>query len=137
MHFDIGRLSEGKETVLEEEWDAASFDLNAPSWRFTGAVRVTARARRDAAIARVALEVSAPLSAVCGRCGRVFDVAYRHAAELIYPAEAGAVVLDEDIRSEILLAFPQQVLCSDACRGLCPRCGADLNREKCTCAVVP
>jgi len=32
------------------------------------------------------------------------------------------------------LALPAKVLCAEDCRGLCPRCGANLNRTSCTCA---
>ena len=31
------------------------------------------------------------------------------------------------------LLLPAKHLCSDNCKGLCSGCGADLNREKCTC----
>jgi uncharacterized protein len=35
------------------------------------------------------------------------------------------------IRETIVLNEPMIVLCSDACRGLCPECGANWNRETC------
>ena len=37
------------------------------------------------------------------------------------------------IREEWLLAQPRFVLCRDDCKGLCPRCGADLNEGQCSC----
>ena len=37
------------------------------------------------------------------------------------------------IFEEALAALPLKPLCRDDCRGLCPRCGADLNRENCRC----
>ncbi|MEJ2198058.1 MAG: DUF177 domain-containing protein, partial [Desulfuromonadales bacterium] len=42
--------------------------------------------------------------------------------------------LRPDIQQEIIMAIPQQLVCEDACKGLCPNCGIDLNREQCTCA---
>jgi uncharacterized protein len=36
-------------------------------------------------------------------------------------------------REQALLALDDGALCSEACRGLCPRCGVNLNRESCTC----
>jgi uncharacterized protein len=41
--------------------------------------------------------------------------------------------LDRIVGEEILLALPQHGVCSPACKGLCGGCGADLNREPCTC----
>ena len=37
------------------------------------------------------------------------------------------------IREQALLALDESVLCSDDCKGLCAGCGANLNRELCTC----
>jgi uncharacterized protein len=38
------------------------------------------------------------------------------------------------IAEQILLALPTRPLCSDNCRGLCGKCGANLNSEPCSCA---
>jgi uncharacterized protein len=35
------------------------------------------------------------------------------------------------IRETIVLNEPMTVLCSETCRGLCPVCGANWNRETC------
>ncbi len=43
--------------------------------------------------------------------------------------------LGEEIRQEIILSNPPKVLCSKDCKGICPRCGANLNIEQCKCAV--
>jgi uncharacterized protein len=37
------------------------------------------------------------------------------------------------LREVVALALPVQPLCREDCRGLCPRCGADRNRETCAC----
>ncbi len=34
---------------------------------------------------------------------------------------------------QLTLALPMKPLCNDSCRGLCPRCGADLNQGRCGC----
>lgn len=36
-------------------------------------------------------------------------------------------------RELIALLLPVQPLCKEDCRGLCPRCGIDRNRESCEC----
>jgi len=46
----------------------------------------------------------------------------------------GEVDLDEALREAALLALPQKLLCAEDCRGLCPTCGANLNRESCRCS---
>ncbi len=44
------------------------------------------------------------------------------------------VDMTPEIREDILLAMPSRFKCSDKCRGLCPGCGANLNKEKCRCS---
>jgi uncharacterized protein len=41
--------------------------------------------------------------------------------------------LDAYFTELISLALPLQPLCDEECKGLCPRCGADRNREDCGC----
>ena len=41
--------------------------------------------------------------------------------------------LKEYIWNQIVSSLPMKNLCSENCKGLCPRCGADLNKEKCQC----
>jgi uncharacterized protein len=43
------------------------------------------------------------------------------------------VDLDPYVYEEVILSMPIQALCSDACRGMCPQCGKNLNREECRC----
>ena len=44
-----------------------------------------------------------------------------------------SIELDDLVREEIVLALPGHVLCDEACRGLCSKCGADLNVVTCDC----
>jgi uncharacterized protein len=39
------------------------------------------------------------------------------------------------LREQILLALPLKPLCREECLGLCRQCGANLNRETCSCAA--
>lgn len=41
--------------------------------------------------------------------------------------------LSEVVRQNVLLELPLHVLCSEGCGGLCPECGANLNKETCDC----
>jgi uncharacterized protein len=39
------------------------------------------------------------------------------------------------LREQILLTLPLKPLCREECRGLCRQCGANLNREPCSCTA--
>ena len=47
--------------------------------------------------------------------------------------EDGFLDIDEEIYEMLEMEFPARFLCSDGCRGLCQRCGKNLNREACDC----
>jgi len=56
------------------------------------------------------------------------------ADELSLDYYTGDVVdLEAILREQILLLLPLKPLCTEACQGLCPGCGVDLNRAACTC----
>jgi uncharacterized protein len=41
--------------------------------------------------------------------------------------------IDELVKEELLLAVPDHVICSEACRGMCAVCGVDKNSVECEC----
>ena len=45
----------------------------------------------------------------------------------------GEIDLAEVVREQILLALPEQVFCSEDCKGLCPKCGGNRNLIDCSC----
>lgn len=47
---------------------------------------------------------------------------------------AGDVLnLEAILREQIILLVPLKPLCTEDCKGICPRCGAVLNIEECSC----
>ena len=42
--------------------------------------------------------------------------------------------LEEALRQYLLISLPMQPLCQEGCLGMCPRCGADRNRQTCRCS---
>ena len=91
----------------------------------------------------------------CGRCLKNFILPLKNSVSVVYhPVEEvigeethelkddeletgfyrnGVLDTDDLIREQILLALPMKPLCSADCKGLCPKCGADLNLVKCNC----
>lgn len=49
--------------------------------------------------------------------------------------EAPDYKLDTDalLRDDILLELPSKFLCKESCKGLCPKCGKNLNEGNCNC----
>jgi len=41
------------------------------------------------------------------------------------------------VQEQVILALPTRPLCAEGCRGLCPRCGANLNGGPCGCPALP
>ena len=45
--------------------------------------------------------------------------------------------VDRLIQTELYAYMPMKVLCRQDCKGICNRCGANLNYESCTCSAGP
>ena len=41
--------------------------------------------------------------------------------------------LAELIEEQVLISIPEKKLCSTSCKGLCQRCGVNLNTQSCLC----
>ena len=52
--------------------------------------------------------------------------------DVVYVSES-AVDVDADILEELVLELPAYHLCSDDCKGLCPKCGKRLSDGECNC----
>ncbi len=55
--------------------------------------------------------------------------------EIGYYDQSG-LLLEDAVREQVLLALPARTLCQESCKGLCPRCGADLNAASCNCGTT-
>ena len=54
--------------------------------------------------------------------------------ELAFPNDHNHLLdLREAIRQNLVVALPMTPLCDEACKGLCPQCGHDLNEGPCDC----
>lgn len=52
----------------------------------------------------------------------------------IVVVESSVIDLYDVIYNDVVLNLPQQVICDDECKGLCPDCGINLNSGACECA---
>lgn len=43
------------------------------------------------------------------------------------------IQLKSCIQEQVILALPHRALCNDNCKGLCQKCGGNLNKNKCDC----
>jgi uncharacterized protein len=72
---------------------------------------------------------------VCGRCLEKFSGEFGTDSVCLFYDELLGAELDvtEDIRVAMVLEIPVNCVCSLNCKGLCHKCGANLNKEKCNC----
>ena len=47
--------------------------------------------------------------------------------------DEAAIDSEAIVAEQLLLAIPVQRLCDESCKGLCRKCGIDLNEKKCKC----
>ncbi|MEI6564358.1 MAG: DUF177 domain-containing protein [bacterium] len=80
--------------------------------------------------------VSTDVRLTCSRCADTFSEEVEDSS-FFYENEVAnlheTLDLTDEVRETIILAFPNYPLCQEACRGLCPVCGINLNRGKCGC----
>jgi len=104
---------------------------------------------------RVHGRLAGSLEGKCDRClepvplkvGGEFDLLYRPAeadsaqaekaiseedTEVGY-YEGSGVQLEDVVREQVLLWLPLHVFCQPGCKGICPTCGVNRNREACAC----
>ena len=128
------------------------FELDLSDMEFSGRypvsrpVAITGQVRNTADVLELDMTARTTLDAMCDRCGKEFlqekEISYSCmlAEELqnedndeIELLEDGMVDVGELARTAFILDMDTKTLCSEDCKGLCPRCGADLNLGPCSC----
>ena len=99
-----------------------------------------------ASLVRLEAKIFYEFDAPCDRCG--VDTVREHTVTLekslavsIEGEESDTILLvpdmkldlDELVYSEVLVSLPMKHLCHTDCRGICPKCGKNLNDGKCGC----
>ncbi len=94
--------------------------------------------------------VATHIEMVCDRCAEPFTMQLTDQYRLLYttdpdmqndqdestffiPESFDEVDLSEPLRETLVLALPVKRLCQEECKGLCGRCGQNLNEKACDC----
>jgi uncharacterized protein len=153
MLLDLSRLRSGQERV-ERTWPAASLG-STDDFVVSSPVTFAADVHKDKQTYRIVGHASATLELTCSRCAESFRVPVDAAFDLRYvphsenTGEEEAEVEEDDlttayyrdetvdlgelVREQFYLALPMKPLCAEACKGLCPQCGLNLNQGTCDC----
>jgi len=140
ISFSLSRLE--KENIRLEGTEPPEFIVTTGGDVFTVAsgVSYSLDVSKVSGGALVSGSAEVTVEGECGRClaavsRRVSTGDFRFFVET--PPGMEICDISDDVRTEISLALPMNLLCRDDCRGLCPECGADLNKGKCSCKPKP
>lgn len=112
-------------------------------------VKVTGTIRNTAGVLMMSGSISTCIHGICDRCASPFDreVSFpldgvvlvsemaneENEDEWVFPLEGDSADLDDIVRTVFVLNFSSKLLCREDCKGLCSRCGKNLNEGPCNC----
>jgi uncharacterized protein len=137
---------------------AAEPDAEAADYAVLGDVHFDGTLRKDEPRFILGGRLQARLQVMCGRCLEPFTLPVDTQVELTYVPHPATAANDEEVelsqddlttafyrdqtldlgemvREQFYLALPMSPLCREDCKGLCPRCGTNLNQGTCACDV--
>jgi uncharacterized protein len=113
-------------------YDPAALDMGREDIRLPPSFQVDAVATRTGEELVVQAAIRCPLEYVCARCLEPFPAVVAPQALFSYTVQPTDVVdITEDVRQEVILAYPMVPVCRPDCKGLCPLCGANRNVSSC------
>lgn len=137
MKIELSRIPlEG--LTLAEELNPRVLDLDTEIVKFRGPIRAKAGVWRITDVIMAKLTLTAVMYAQCSRCLGEFETDFSKEVTLHFSTDGLGNVLDLDpeIREEIMLDCPLKPLCKESCKGLCARCGKNLNEGGCSCGTT-
>ncbi len=99
-----------------------------------------------ASLVRFNAEISYEFDAPCDRCG--VDTVKKHTVKIekslassIEGDDSDTILLvpdmkldlDEFLYSEVIMSLPMKHVCTEMCKGICQKCGKNLNEGECSC----
>ena len=157
MLLDLSRFRGGLDRI-ERRYEPGAFSLKGEEFRLIAPVDFQVEVRKDASKVRLVGHVRTTLECACSRCLEPFAVPVDSAFDLLFLPASGAGDQGDDDEQEVReddvgvayykddeidlgdvmleqfhLALPMKPLCRQDCRGLCPVCGINRNRETCDC----
>ena len=137
--------------LLSGETESIPFDLGPFSEQseengiLVSSLRFFGEAKSQSDSIYLAGTVTGTLTAPCARCltpvERLFSADIRFAVvtseeeseEEVLLAEGQKIDLISLMQETVITYMPMRLLCKEECKGLCPKCGKDLNTEDCKC----
>jgi len=154
MRLDLGKIRTAHERY-EKVYPPDAFAPDQDGFRIVAPVSLAFDIDKDKQQFHLVGTVKTTLELTCGRCLEPFTLPVAAEFDLRYQPHAlnageGEREIEEDdlttafyendeidlgqlMREQFYLALPMKPLCSDACHGLCPQCGTNLNRGTCEC----
>lgn len=104
--------------------------------------------RNTAGVLVMTGEITTCIHGICDRCASAFDreihfpinvvlvsemANEENEDEWVFPLEGDSADLDDIVRTVFVLNLDSKLLCKEDCKGLCHRCGKNLNEGPCNC----
>ncbi len=154
MFINISRVKKGEKIFnFEKKWEDFNIEFDLIN-EFIDPVLINIEANFNKQELQLNINIKSQLIMQCARCLENFDYNVNlqfikvfklkeldeyytkqnknEDFEIIKPTTE-TVNIYNDIRDYIILSFPMKPLCKEDCKGLCARCGKNLNYEKCIC----
>jgi uncharacterized protein len=153
LRVDLGLLDREGSLLVEAEVPADDVMWQDSGMEWAGPVDVRLRASfAGSGEIVVRGKVTGGLRQECRRCLRPVAGKFDEEVTMVFSADTKAEDSDEGhvfvfdpvrrdlslsdaVRQEVILARNPYVVCDPECRGLCPRCGANLNEGACGCTA--
>ena len=146
MKINVKRLLNGEITTQPFEYDFP-LGYDGSDYSFPENAHVKGEIKNAGGYIPLVADCSVRIDGVCARClkpvSEVLNMEFSRtvAASLIAEDEddeyllvtEDCIEIGEPIADELVLSLPSRLLCSEECKGLCQKCGANLNLGKCGC----
>ncbi|HCC00593.1 MAG TPA: DUF177 domain-containing protein [Ruminococcaceae bacterium] len=136
----------GAPVDIDYTLDLSQLEVPGGTFPFAEAVRVLGRIENHAGVVTLEAEAQTMLHVICDRClspfKRNLHIPFQNILtdqqldkENDHILVCMGQVLDMDllVTTNLVLALPMKELCRPDCKGICPRCGKDLNSGPCNC----
>ena len=158
MIIDVSSILKefGGKISFDDKVEISDLNFGGGNYRFSEPLSVKGGVSNTGGALSLKADVSGVMTTQCARCMKDIDISVEFTIsetlmksddgdgrngtvpedEDVIVFEGNTISLDEIIENNFITNLSPRYLCREDCKGLCPKCGADLNEGDCGCEDV-
>jgi len=137
MIINLNKIKDEQEIAIDHQYDPQNEQLEFDDCHYAEPITFSGSATRQLNSLHVKGNLDSTSVVMCSRCLSENSVKIHEEIDLFFDiTNKHEIDITPEVREQLILLHPQQYLCDQQCKGICPICGVNKNENECSCSLM-